>query len=102
MIIVSIWLHGKPNWALPLENKESISPKLLKKYGYDLKNHFTKVSKVVSLLQNHGWRMFRSYGVIYTLEFYKDDMSDDQAISELSFMGINNIPLVSIEQSKLR
>ena len=97
MITISVWLHGKPNWALPLEGKDIINPYYLKNYGDELRNHLYDVSKIVYKLQINGWRLLKSFGSLYNLDYVKEDISKEEVICELKNIGVN-INKVAIEE----
>jgi len=100
MITVSVWLHGKPNWALPLEGKDSVNPHNLKSYGDELRNHLYDAASIIYKLQKGGWRLLKSFGSLYALDYAKDLENMEQAVEELKNLGISKHK-VAIEEIKL-
>ena len=97
MMIISLWLHGKPNWALPIEGKNKIDPYMIKQYANILSEHLQHVAVMIAKLQSHGWRLVESYGQLYALEYQKENVNRENIHKELKKMEIN-IEEVSIEE----
>lgn len=97
MIVLNIWLHGKPNWALPLEGQEYVSPAYVRQYGNELKAHLYSVASVVQKLQCNGWKMLKSFGTLYNLEYSKEGVSMDNVDDELEKLGIKVGGFIGVE-----
>ena len=97
MIIISLWLHGKPNWALPIEGKNEIDPYVIREYADILSGHLYKIAVITAKLQNSGWRLIESYGQLYGLEYCKEGITRENLYKELEKMQIS-IEDVSIEE----
>ena len=89
MIFVNLWLHGKPNWALPIEGKTELEPFVIKEYADRLREHLYLISFMITKLQNNGWKLIESYGTLYSLEYYKEGIDKLGAKIELRSLGID-------------
>ncbi len=99
MIIIKIFLHGKPNWFLPLEGAAKVDPEMIRIYADQLKEQLYSASSIVEKLQKNWWYLLESYGAIYYLEYCKFDTTLEQAKRELAELNINQ-PLM-IEELNL-
>ncbi len=90
MIVLKLFLHGRPDWHLPLQGSTKLNPASIKLYADHLKGHLYRASSLVELLQRNGWYLLESYGAIYYLEYCKFEINSDQAKSELDRLGVNN------------
>ena len=90
MIIIKLFLHGKPNWYLPLEGTTKVNPNIIRLYADQLKEHLYKASLIADKLQKMGWFLLKSYGTVYYLEYCKFDIVIEEAKKELTEIGINN------------
>ncbi len=90
MIIIKLFLHGKPNWYLPIEGKTTVNPITIRLYADQLKEHLYKASFIAGKLQDMGWNLLKSYGTMYYLEYCKFGIAIEEAKNELTEIGINN------------
>jgi len=86
MINLSIWLYGKPEWDLDLED-DNMNTEIIKEHGDYLKEHMYRVAKIVEILKLSGWSCSMA---LYALEFYNEKIkSEKEAKIELKKLGIN-------------
>ena len=90
MIILKLFLHGKPNWYLPIEGTEKVNPYIIRLYADQLKDHLYKASETIRKLQENNWYLLKTYGTMYYLEYCKFDITLEQAKNELSYIGASN------------
>mgnify|MGYP001575363791 CR=1 FL=1 len=90
MIILKLFLHGKPNWYLPIEGTEKVNPYIIRLYADQLKDHLYKTAETIRKLQENGWYLLKTYGTMYYLEYCKFDITSEQAKSELNHLGASN------------
>ncbi len=100
MIVINLWLHGKPNWALPIEGRSKVDPFIIRDYGDTIRDHLHNIAVIVTKLQCHGWRLIESYGQLYSLEYYKIGITKDNIKEELKELKISadEISLQDINQ----
>lgn len=87
MIIIRLFIHGKPNWYLPIEGTEKVNPCIIRLYADQLKDHLYKASETIRMLQENGWYLLKTYGTMYYLEYCKFDITLDQAKKELNSLN---------------
>tara|TARA_Y100000310_G_C20352958_1_gene655271 strand:- start:185 stop:469 length:285 start_codon:yes stop_codon:yes gene_type:complete len=90
MIEINLFLFGKPEWEMDLEKAKA---KDFEDLGKGLNIWLTRVSKIITKLENNGWE--RSAG-LYDLHFFKDT-SMKKAKQELKELKIKEKE-VSIHQ----
>ena len=103
MIIIKVFLHGRPDWHLPfLEGRPEVNPTLLRLYADNLKEHLYRASSIVNKLQKNGWCLLEAYGAIYSLEYCKFDIDSNEAKSEILVMGITeNVIIEELDLEEL-
>lgn len=94
MVNLIIWLYGKPAWDLEIEGEENIDPNIFRKHGKYLKGHLSLVANTTEKLQKAGWSCC---GTLYTLEFYKENVTKKETKKELQKLGIE-FDLINIEE----
>lgn len=94
MIIIKLFLHGKPNWHLPIEGTTRVNSNFIRLYADQLKEHLYKASQTIEKLENNGWNLLKSYGTMYYLEYCKFSTQLDQVERELKEIGISNHVLI--------
>jgi len=97
MILINIFLYGKPSWDMKIEGKRRLNPEILKKQGNYLKEHMYEVADIVKKLQKANWEMSKAYGALYSLEFSKEGLNKKEAEIELKKIGVS-IKSISIEE----
>ena len=83
MIIVEIWLHGKPGWALPLEGRNKINPLVIREYADAMKKHLNNTAFIIHKLQNNGWIINENGLNPYSIEYWKEGINKNNIYSEL-------------------
>lgn len=89
MIILEIWLHGKPEWELPLEGNR-INPFIIENYGNFIKNHMHNVAFTIKKLQNNGWILNEDRISPYSIEYFKEGVDSNNVYNELKNIGIES------------
>jgi len=87
MMELSLWLYGKPNWDLDLEEKTYIKPETLEEHGHFMKHHLERTAHILNQLQQAGWTILPTRGSIYALTLQKDT-TRESAEQELSLLGV--------------
>lgn len=90
MIILKLYLHGKPNWYLPIEGTKKVNPIILRLYADQLKEHLYNAAEMVRKLQDKNWLLLKTYGTMYYLEYCKFNTNQDEAKKELEEIGISS------------
>ena len=54
MIILSIWLYGKPSWDIPIEGKNFLDPKMIKEHNEYLYSHLNCITDIIEKLNSNG------------------------------------------------
>ena len=90
MIILKIFLHGKPNWYLPIEGTTNINPQIIRLYADQLRDHLYTTSSIIDRLQKNDWFLLKSYGAVYYLEYCKFDTSLESVKKEFKDLTVSN------------
>ena|SRR3989344_8395497 len=98
MIVISIWLYGKPSWDLPIEGTMFFDPKVFVEHGYYLMKHLSEVSKMLKVLQENGWTALETYGELYCLDLFKE-ATLSEALMEIHEL---KIPLNKLDFEEIR
>lgn len=101
MIILKVFLHGKPNWYLPIEGKTVVNPTVIRLYADQLKEHLYTVANTIYKLQKNSWYLLRAYGAMYYLEYCKFDVKIEETKKELQNLGINEHQVI-VEELNLK
>lgn len=88
MIVLEIWLHGKPSWALPIEGRNRLNPIMIKEYADALKTHLYNVARTIHKLQKAGWELLDNGASLYSLEYSKSEIDRENINYELEKAGI--------------
>ena len=90
MIIIEVWLHGKPGWALPIDGRNRINPIVIKEYADALKEHLHNVARTIHKLQKSGWELVDTGASLYALEYSKSGLNKENINFELEKAGLNS------------
>ena len=90
MIILKLYLHGRPDWHIPQVGNTRLNSTSLRMYADYLREHLYRVSFIVDKLQRNNWVLLESYGAMYYLEYCKFDVSVEETEKELNCLGIRN------------
>ena len=83
---ISIWLYGKPNWDMDIDNKHWLDPDVFKEHADLLRSHLYRVAFILQRLQQTGWIIIPNQGSGYALTLTKEVESLE---SELNYLGID-------------
>jgi len=83
MISLSLWIYGKPEWELDLD--EDIDPNLFRIHGEELKQRLNIIANMTEKLQASGWS---GTGELYTIDFSKN-LTFKEAEKELRKLGFD-------------
>mgnify|MGYP001601928180 CR=1 FL=1 len=81
---------------MPIEGKNYINPKMMRKHADVLREHLYNVALIMEKLQSTGWKVSESYGAIYSLNLSKD-ITKKEAQKELKSLNIS-MSDVSLEE----
>ncbi|MEK6947882.1 MAG: hypothetical protein AABX19_01425 [Nanoarchaeota archaeon] len=87
MIILSIWLYGKPSWDIPIEGKSFLDPRIIREHNEYLYSHLNSICSIIEKLNSNGWNFSEVYGEFYAIVFYKN-ISYSSASKEVSSLDI--------------
>ncbi len=90
MIIVEVWMHGKPGWALPIDGRNRINPVIIKEYADTLKEHLHNAARTIHKLQKAGWELIDTGASLYSLEYSKQGLDKGNISFELEKAGVSS------------